>query len=84
MQRPKGGTPLLYVPSWNKKVTCTHSVDIQTSEVVTSPPLSHAHLPSSDAELDRWGWNEVYQMHLKRSHSKCVSPIGFILVIYQI
>lgn len=48
------------------------------------PPLSHAHLPSSDAKLDRWGWNEVCQMQLQWSHLKCISLIGLIPVIYHI
>lgn len=67
-----------------KKVTWRHSDSIQTLEVVTFLPLSHAHLPSSDTILDRWGWNEVCQMQLQSSHSKCISPIGLTSVIYHI
>lgn len=71
------------IPPWKKfwpGVTQT----ALTLQVVTSPPLSHAHLPSSDAKLDRWGWNEVCQMLLQWCNSKCISPIRFISVIYHI
>lgn len=63
-----------------KKLLDSHGV--QTLKIVTTHPLSRTHPPSSEAKLDRWGWNEVCQTRQQWSRSKDIPLIKLISAVY--